>query len=201
MVIIDLNSNDDLKKAIFDKFNNIISFDELNKSLTSSLWLKKISQTTFSFHFTSSDLKSLSDQIDQDFVSFGLELGTISQENDLYVVSFSPGLLHLFSELSIFIETSPEEVTYGGTYSKPWLSSKVAQYPSGKLIALRSKSGLLLGLGEIQKIKDKASLKIVLDVGVYLRSFEEVDTKKTKRRIKKKSYSNKKFSRNQPKRR
>ncbi len=192
MSIISLNNNDDIKKAIFAKFSSIISFDELDNSLTSSLWLKKTSQTTYSFHFTSSDLKHVSDKINQDSVSFGLELGTISLENQIYNVSFSPGLLHLFSELSVFIEASSKEITYGGSYSKPWLSSKVGQYTSGKLIAFRSKNGILLGLGEIQKIKDKATLKIVLDVGVYLRSFEEVDTKKTKRA--KKSHSNKRPS-------
>ena len=193
MTIIDLNTTDEIKEAIFAKFNMIISFDQLNKSLTSNLWLKRISQTSYSFHFSLSDLKSLSDQIDQEFVSFGLELGTISQKNGSYIVSFSPGLLHLFSDLPIFIEGSPKEITYGGTYSKHWLSPKIIQYPSGNLIALKSKTGLLLGLGEIQKIKDKASLKIVLDAGVYLRSFEEVDTKKTKRR--KKSHSNAKSGR------
>ena len=193
MSIISLNSNDELKKAITAKFNSIISFDKLDISLISSLWFKETSKTTFSYHYSSSDLKSFSDQIDQDFVSFGLELGTVSQVDQSYIVSFSPGLLHLFSELPVFIEASAKEITYGGTYSKPWLSSKLTQYSSGKLIALRSRTGLLLGLGEIQKIKDKATLKIVLDVGVYLRSFEEVKTKKTKRG--QKSRSNRKSNR------
>ncbi|MHA1911265.1 MAG: hypothetical protein ACTSYA_06185 [Candidatus Kariarchaeaceae archaeon] len=163
------------------------------------MWFKKTSKTTFSYHFSSCDLKSFADQIDQDVFSFGLELGNVSLVDNSYIVSFSPGLLHLFSELPVFIEAPPKEITYGGSYSKPWLFSRLVQYPSGKLIAIRSKAGLLLGLGEIQKIKDKATLKIVLDVGVYLRSFEEVNTKKAKRE--KKFTSNKKSSRKHHKKR
>ena len=49
MSIISLNSNDELKKAITDKFNSIISFDKLDISLISSLWFKETSKTTFSY--------------------------------------------------------------------------------------------------------------------------------------------------------